>query len=77
VLRQDLESPALRVLFGSYDLASRSVGLPLARTGRSTNGLRVGLFPPPGDDEGLQELAVRLARSAGTASLLRAGADAH
>jgi carbonic anhydrase len=74
-LRQDLEAPNLRVLFGSYDLASRSVGLPLARTGRSPSGLQVGLFPPPADDAGLQDLAVRLARSAGVTSLLRGGGD--
>jgi carbonic anhydrase len=45
-LRQELEGPNLRVLFGSYDLASRSVRLPLAPGGRSTRP-EIGLFPPP------------------------------
>jgi carbonic anhydrase len=74
-LKQDLESPRLRVLFGSYDLASRHVGLPLASDGRRTRP-QVGLFAPPDDDRGLGDLAARIAGSASVASLLRTGGDA-
>ncbi len=75
-LKQDLESPRLRVLFGSYDLASRSVGLPLAADGRRTSP-RIGLLEPPHDDEGLVELAGRIAGSPGIATLLRDGGGAR
>ena len=73
-LKRDLEGRRLRVLYGSYDLASRSVGLPLAN-GRRTHP-QIGLFAPPGDDRGLGELAARIAGSASLASLLRTGGDA-
>ena len=74
-LKRDLEGRRLRVLFGSYDLASRSVGLPLASDGRRARP-QVGLFAPPEDDRGLRELAARVAGSASVASLLRTGGDA-
>jgi carbonic anhydrase len=75
-LKQDLEGPNVRVLFGSYDLASRSVRLPLAPEGRSTRP-EAGLFPPPDSDEGFRDLAVRLARSATIESLLGTGGTAY
>jgi carbonic anhydrase len=71
-LKQELEGPHLRVLFGSYDLARRSVSLPLAPEGRSPRSEN-GLFPPPDDDDGLRDLSVRLAGSARITSLLRRG----
>jgi carbonic anhydrase len=74
-LKQELEGPMLRVLFGSYDLASRSVRLPLAPGGRSTR-TEIGLFPPPDDADALRDLAVRLAGSGAIASLLRTGGKA-
>jgi carbonic anhydrase len=69
-LKQELERPNLRVLFGSYDLASRSVRLPLAAGGRSPR-TGIGLFPPPDGADELRDLAVRLASSGAIASLLR------
>lgn len=74
-LKQELESPSCRVLFGNYDLASRSIRLPLAGAGRSTRP-EIGLFAPPDDNAGLRDLALRLAGSARIASLLRAGGAA-
>lgn len=74
-LKQELESPKLRVLFGSYDLASRSVRLPLAPAGRSSR-LEIGLFPPPRDADGFRELGLQLAGSASVASLLGTGSHA-
>ncbi|HXK11349.1 MAG TPA: carbonic anhydrase [Vicinamibacteria bacterium] len=74
-LKQELDGSSLRVLFGSYDIASRSVRLPLAPRGRATRP-EIGLFPPPDDDEDLRVLAVRLAASPSIASLLRTGGDA-
>jgi carbonic anhydrase len=74
-LKRELEGRRLRVLFGSYDLASRSVGLPLARRGRRTE-VRAGLFPPPDDDRDLEDLAARVAGSPRVASLLRTGRGA-
>jgi hypothetical protein len=74
-LKPDLEGPNVRVLFGSYDLASRFVRLPLAPAGRSKRQ-EIGLFPPPEEHDGLRELALRLARSASIACLLRTGGDA-
>jgi carbonic anhydrase len=73
-LKQEIERPGLRVLFGSYDLASRSVRLPLAPRGRSPR-TEIGLFPPPEDADGLRDLAVRLAGSGAIASLLRTGSE--
>jgi carbonic anhydrase len=73
-LKQELEGPNVRVLFGTYDLASRSVRLPLAPAGRSTRS-EMGLFPPPDDADTLRALGHRLAGSASIASLLRAEDD--
>jgi carbonic anhydrase len=75
-LKQELEGPRLRVLFGSYDLASRAVGLPLAPDRRRPHP-EAGLFAPPDDDRGLGELAVRIAAAPGVASLLRPRCDAR
>jgi hypothetical protein len=75
-LKQELEGPRLRVLFGSYDLASRAVGLPLAPDRRRPHP-EAGLFAPPDDDRGLGELAVRIAAAPGVASLLRPRYDAR
>jgi carbonic anhydrase len=75
-LKQELEGTSLRVLFGSYDLASRSVRLAAAPRGRSSRP-EVGLFPPPGDDGAFRDLARRLAESAGMVSLLRGVGDSH
>jgi carbonic anhydrase len=69
-LRQELEGPKIRVVFGSYDLASRSLRLPLAPAGRATRP-EVGLFAPPADDDAFRAFAVRLAASANIAFLLR------
>ena len=71
-LKQELEGSNVRVVFGSYDLASRSVRLPLAPAGRSSRP-EIGLFAPPDSDDELRDLAVRLAGSASIASLLRQG----
>jgi len=73
-LKQELGGPNVRVLFGSYDLASRTVRLPLAPRGRSTRP-EIGLFPPPDGADDLGDLAVRLAGSASIAALLRTGSD--
>ena len=76
-LKQELERPKVRVLFGSYDLASRAVRLPLAAGGRSSRP-EIGLFPPPAGADELRDLSIRLAGSASVASLLRThgGSDA-
>ena len=75
-LKQELDGPKVQVLFGSYDLASRSVRLPLAPAGRSARP-EIGLFPPPDGADELRDLALRLARSASIAALLRTGGGAH
>jgi len=74
-LRQELDRPDLRVLFGSYDLASRSVRLPIAPRQRSARP-EIGLFPPPASDADFRALAVRLAGSPSIDALLRTGRDA-
>jgi carbonic anhydrase len=71
-LQKELEKPGLEVLFGSYDLASRSVRLPVAPRGRAVRP-ELGLFPPPGDHDAFRSLALRLAGSASVATLLRSG----
>jgi len=75
-LKQELQSRSIRVVFGSYDLASRSIRLPLAPAGRSSRP-EIGFFAPPDGDDGLRDLAVRLAGSASIASLLRTGGVAR
>jgi carbonic anhydrase len=75
-LKQDLEGTRLRVLFGSYDLASRAVRLAAAPGSRSTRP-QIGLFPPPDDHDAFRALAVRLAGSDSIAALLHAEADSR
>lgn len=70
-LKQELDSPGCRVLFGTYDLASRAFRPPLALGGRRARP-DLALFAPPGTDAALRELAVRHAGSDAVASLLRA-----
>jgi carbonic anhydrase len=53
-LKQEIESPSLRVVFGSYELGSRSVRLA----------------SPPRNDEEFRRLAKRVARSASIRALL-------
>jgi hypothetical protein len=74
-LKQELAGSRVRVLFGRYDLARRSVGLPLAPVGRPRSS-GVALSSPPDGVDGLQDLTIRVARSGHIASLLRAGSDA-
>lgn len=71
-LKKELERPGVEVLFGSYDLASRSVRLPVAPRGRAGRP-ELGLFPPPGDHDEFRSLALRLAGSDSVATLLRSG----
>jgi carbonic anhydrase len=73
-LKQELEGTSLRVLFGSYDIASRAVRLAAAPGSRSTRP-RVGLFPPPDGHDAFRDLADRLAGCDSVASLLHAEAD--
>jgi len=75
-LRQEIDSPTCRVLVGSYDLASRTFRPSLAPLGRPARP-EIGLFAPPDNDDDLRDLALRLAGSAGIASLLRTGGDAR
>ena len=74
-LKQELDGPRLRVLFGSYDLASRSVRLPVAPSGRASRP-EIGLFPPPDGHDAFRALAVRLAGSASIRSILATGREA-
>jgi carbonic anhydrase len=73
-LKQELDRSSCRVLFGVYDLASRSLRPPLAPRGRARVP-EVGLAPPPSSDRQLRNLAVRFAASPAIAALLRSGAD--
>ena len=57
-LRQELESRRCRVLFGTYDLASRYVRLPLTPDGRKAPS-GIGLFPAPDGDREVRRLAAR------------------
>ena len=75
-LKQELEGESLRVVFGSYDLATRAVRLPIAPGGRSTRPER-GLFSPPDSAEELRALTLRLAGSASIAALLQTGERGH
>jgi carbonic anhydrase len=71
-LKQELEGEKMRVVFGSYDLASRAVRLPIAPQGRSARP-ELGLFSPPDSDDELRALCLRLARSASITALLHVG----
>ena len=53
------KSEELGVAFGTYDLASRLVRLPLSPLDQLTEEEK-GLFAPPGDAEGFRELARRV-----------------
>jgi carbonic anhydrase len=70
-LRLELESRRCRVLFGTYDLASRYVRLALTPEGRKTPS-GIGLFPAPADDREARRIATAVAGSASVAALLRA-----
>jgi carbonic anhydrase len=74
-LKLELESRGCRVLFGTYDLASRYVRLPLAPDGRKTPS-GIGLFPAPDGDREVRRLATAVAGSASIAALLRTGRGA-
>ena len=69
-LRQELGTRRCRVLFGSYDLASRLVRLPLAPPGRG-RASETGLFPAPTADEEFRRLVTRVAGSGAVAALLQ------
>jgi carbonic anhydrase len=73
-LKQELDSPRLRVVFGSYDLASRSVRLPVS-PGRAA-GREIGFFPPPEGHDGFIDLALRVAGSGTITALLGGGGSA-
>ena len=75
-LKQELPDRRCRVLFGTYDLASRLVRLPLAPDGRKEPS-GIGLFPTPEDDGDVRRLAFTVARSAAIAALLRTGEGAR
>jgi carbonic anhydrase len=75
-LKQELQTRSCRVLFGTYDLASRLVRLPLAPDGRKEPS-GIGLFPTPEGDRDLRRLAITVARSATIAALLHSGDGAR
>jgi carbonic anhydrase len=75
-LKQVLESRRCRVLFGTYDLASRYVRLAVTPDGRTTPS-GIGLFPAPDDDDEVRRLATAVAGSASVAALLRMGGGAR
>jgi hypothetical protein len=60
-LRQEFRSrfPDLGVVFGTYDLVSRRVRLPLSLPGELTEEEQ-GLFAPPEDVEQFRQLARRI-----------------
>jgi carbonic anhydrase len=70
-LRQEFRAqfPDLGVVFGTYDLFSRQVRMPLARRGELAEEER-GLFAPPEDVEGFRELASRICSGNHVRSLL-------
>jgi len=70
-LRQEfrIQSPDLGVVFGTYDLVSRHVRLPLSRPGELAEE-ESGLFAPPEDVEGFRELASRICSGNHVRSLL-------
>jgi len=70
-LRQEFRAqfPDLGVVFGTYDLFSRQVRMPLARRGELAVEER-GLFAPPEDVEGFRDLASRICSGNHVRSLL-------
>jgi carbonic anhydrase len=65
-------SPDVRVVFGTYDLVSRYVGLPLSPPGQLTEEEK-GLFAPPEDAENFRQLARRICGGKLVQSLLGEG----
>jgi carbonic anhydrase len=72
-LRQEFRTrcPDLGVVFGTYDLVSRRVGLPLSPPGELTEEEQ-GLFAPPEDVEQFRQLARRICSGRVVQSLLKA-----
>ena len=70
-LRQEFRTqfPDLGVVFGTYDLVSRRVRLPLSPPGEITEEEQ-GLFAPPEDVEQFRQLAIRICSSRLVQSLL-------
>jgi len=67
-LRQEFAGRNLQVVFGSYDLATRQVRLPLNPPGRGRR--EAGLSAAPTDEKMFRELALKLAGSASMRGLL-------
>ncbi len=65
---RDQLGPQREVVYGVYDLTSRQVGLPVGVPGVSR--VNVGLFAPPTDLSGFEQLGVLFATSAVTKELL-------
>ena len=65
---RDQLGPQREVVYGVYDLISRQVGLPVGVPGVSR--VNVGLFAPPTDLSGFEQLGVLFASSAVTKELL-------
>jgi carbonic anhydrase len=55
------KSPGLSVVFGSYDISTRYIRLPISPAGEITEEEK-GLFPPPKDEDEFRELAMRICR---------------
>ena len=75
-LKQVLESRRCRVLFGTYDLASRYVRLALTPDRRKKPS-GIGLFPAPDDDRAVGRIVAAVAAGASVAALLRTGKGAR
>ena len=75
-LKLELETRRCRVLFGTYDLASRYVRLALTPDGRQTPS-GIGLFPAPASDHDVRRAATAVAGSASVAALLRSAGGAR
>ena len=75
-LKQVLESRRCRVLFGTYDLASRYVRLALTPEGRKAPS-GIGLFPAPDSSREVRRVATAVAGGASVAALLRTGKGAR
>jgi carbonic anhydrase len=70
-LRREFRSqfPDLGIVFATYDLINRRVGLPLSPPDELTEGEK-GLFEPPEDVEGFRQLALRICGGKFVRSLL-------
>jgi carbonic anhydrase len=77
-LRQEFGStyPHVGIVFGVYDLVSRSIGLPLSASAQGPKE-SAGLFVPPADVEQFRELAYGICSSAVVRALLREPARQH